>query len=225
MKNEIRVEFDKRKGILNVRIGNYDDIIKDGTLTDEFFNSLLEGYEEVEDSERKKHEGELSVLRRFRETISKKEKEYRLPVKGIHFYPKTMINFKSEYIRNVIIKSFGSEAGYSRNMADRWEFIEDVTVALGLLIDVSAIANGLYRYISTGKWEEGFAGVGYLAVLGVALTILYFILRIKGEEPCKKRNRYLINILRTPITLHRRYGPQTEITFSPNSEKITPGAT
>jgi hypothetical protein len=224
MSDEISTEFDKEKGALNITIGNYDDIIKDGTLTDEFFIALFEGYEEVEDSEKKKREGKLSILIRFRELINMKAKYYELPVNGIHIYPETKIDYESEYIRNVIIKSIGSEAVNSRTMGDRWELVEDISIGLGLLIDASAIINGLYRYFRTGIWQEGFAGVGYLAVLGVVLTILYFIFRIKGEEPCKKRNRYLTDILRTPITLHRKYGPQTEITFSPDSERISPDA-
>jgi hypothetical protein len=117
MENEIRVKFDEKKGILDIKIGNYNDIIKDGELTDEFLNNLFDGYEEVENSERKKHKEKLSPLRRFRETIRKKKKEYELPVNGIHLYPKTMADFKSEYIRSVIIKSIGSEAEHSRIMA------------------------------------------------------------------------------------------------------------
>jgi hypothetical protein len=225
MGEEIRVEFNEKKGILNVTIDNYDAIIKDDELTDEFLNSLFEGYKGVEDSERKKHKEKLSLLRKFSETIRRNKREYKLPVKGIHLYPETIVDFESEYIRNVIIKSVGSEAGYSRTIADRWELIEDMTVGIDLLIDVSSVANGLYRYISTGEIKEGFAGFGYLAVLGMALLILYFILRIKGEEPSKRKNRYLTNILGTPITLHRKYGPQDEITFSPNSTEIPPDAT
>jgi hypothetical protein len=224
MSDDISTEFDKEKGALNITIGNYDDIINGGALTDEFFNALFEGYEEVEDSEKKRRQGELSLLIRFRELINMKAKHYELPVNGIHIYPKTKTDFESEYIRNVIIKSIGSEAVNSRTMGDRWELVEDITIGLGLLIDASAISNGLYRYISTGIWQEGFAGVGYLAVLGVVLTILYFILRIKGEEPCKKRNRYLTDMLSTPITLHRKYGSQAEMTFSPDSERISPDA-
>jgi hypothetical protein len=219
MGNEIRVEFDEKKGILDVKMGNYDDIVKDGELTDDFLVNLLAGYEEVEDSERKKHEEKLSPLRRFRGTIRKK-KEYELPVKGIHLYPMTIADLKSEYIRNVIIKSIGSEAEHYRTMADRWELVEDLAIGAGLLIDISAIATGLYRYISTGEMKEGFIGFSYLAVLGIALSILYFILRIKGEEPCKRKNKYLTHILRTPITLHRRYGPQPQMTFYPKSEEI-----
>ena len=217
MGNETSVRFDKKKGILYVEIGNYNDIIKDGELAQEFFNELFEGYEEVEDSERKKHKEKLSLTRRFRETIRRKKKEYKLPVNEIHVYPKTMSDLKSEYIKSVIVKSIGSEAEHNRIMADRWELVEDLAVGADLLIDVSAIATGIYRYVSTGEIREGFAGFGYLAVLGMALLILYFILRIKGEEPCKRRNRYLIHILRTPITLHRRHEPRDEMTFYPNS--------
>jgi len=108
-------------------------------------------------------------------------------------------------------------------MADRWELVEDMAVGADLLIDASAIVTGLYKYLSTGEIKEGFVGFGYLAVLGVALLILYFILRIKGEEPCKRKNRYLTHILRTPITLHRRYGPQAQMTFYPDSGEIPPG--
>jgi len=215
MGSETTVEFSKKEGILAVKIGNYGDIINDGQLTGEFLRSLLDGYEEVESAERKKHEQKLSLLIRLRETIRKKKKEYELPVKGIHLYSETKADFPSEYIRNVIIKSVGSEAEYSRTVADRWELLADVAVGADLVIDASAIATGLYRYISTGEIREGFAGFGYLAVLGMALLILYFILRIKGEEPCKRRNRYLTHILRTPITLHRRYGPQAQMTFIP----------
>ena len=217
MGNEIRVEFNEKKGILEVKIGNYNDIIEDGESTDEILNNLCEGYKKVEDSERRKHEEKLSPLRRFRETIRKKKKQYELPVKGIHLYPNTIADLKSEYIRNAIIKFVGFEAEYSRTMADRWELVGDIAVGADLLIDVSAIATGLYRYINTGEMKEGFAGFGYLAVVGMAFLILYFILRIKGEEPCKRRNRYLIHILRTPITLHRRHGPHDEMTFYPNS--------
>jgi len=215
MGSETTVEFSEKEGILAVKIGNYGDIINDGQLTDEFLGSLLDSYEEVESVERNKHEQKLSPLRKLRETIRKKKKEYELPVKGIHLYPETKTDFASENIRNVIIKSIGTEAEYSRTVADRWELLEDVAVGADLLIDSSAIATGLYRYISTGEIREGFAGFGYLAVLGMALVILYFILRIKGEEPCKRRNRYLTHILRTPITLHRRYGPQAQMTFIP----------
>lgn len=220
MGNEFSVEFDEKKGILGVKIGNYSDIIRDGESTDEFLSTLCEGYKKVEDSERKKHQEKLSPLRKFRETIRKKKKEYQLPVKGIHLYPNTIADLKSEYIRNVTIKSIGSEAEYTRTMADRWELVGDMAVGADLLLDASAIATGLYRYISTGEIKEGFAGFGYLAVLGVVLLISYFVLRIKGEEPCKRKNRYLTHILSTPITLHRRYGPQAQMTFYPNSEEI-----
>jgi hypothetical protein len=225
MLNKTTVEFSEKEGILGIKISNYGDIIEGGELTDEFLNNLLEGYEEVEDSERKKRERKLSALRKFRETIRKSKKEYELPVKAIHLYPEKIADFTSEHIRDVIIKSVGFEAEDSRTVADRWELFEDLAVGADLLIDASAIATGLYRYISTGEIREGFAGFGYLAVLGMVLLILYFVLRIKGEEPCKRRNRYLTHILRTPITLHRRYGPQVQTTFYPNSEEIPPGTT
>jgi hypothetical protein len=218
MEEDVRVEFDENHGTLNVTISNYDVIIKDGELTDEFLDSLFEGYKKLESSERKKHKEKLSSLNKLRETIRKNKKEYNLPVKGIHLYPSTMIDMESEHIRNIIVKSVWSEAEYSRTVADRWELIEDLTVGTDLLIDVSSVINGIYRYISTGKIQEGFAGFGYLAVLGMALLIIYFVLRIKGEEPNKRKNRYLTNILRTPITLHRKHKSQDEITFSPNSE-------
>jgi hypothetical protein len=218
MTEEIKIEFDEKTGFLNVQISVYNAIIKDGELTDEFLNSLFEGYENVESSERKKFRTRLSWLKRFRETIRKNKKEYNLQIKGIQVYPHMMTDMESEYIRNIFIKCVGAETEYSRTVADRWELIEDLTVGADLLIDVSSVVNGLYRYISTGKIQEGFAGFGYLAVLGMALLIIYFILRIKGEEPNKRKNRYLTNILRTPITLHRKHRPQDEITFSPNSD-------
>jgi len=224
MGNEFTVEFDEKEAILEVKIGSYNDIIKDGRLEDDFLNSLFEGYRSVEYSERKKHEEKLPPLKRFREMIRKKKKEYELPVKGIHLYPATISRLKSEYVRDVIAKSIGSEAEYNRLMADRWELIEDMAVGVDLIIDVSAITVGLYRYIRTGEIREGFAGFGYLAVLGMALLILYFILRIKREEPYKRKSRYLTHILRTPMTLHRRYPAEAQMTFYSSSEEMPPDA-
>jgi hypothetical protein len=225
MEEEIQVEFDRNSFFLNVTIDNYAAIIKDDELTDEFLESLFEGYKDIEDSEKKKHKEKLPLLRKWREIIRKNKREYNVSVKGIHLYPKTMADVDSESIRNVIVKTIGTEAVYSRTVADRWELIEDLTVGVDLLIDFSSVGVGIYRYISTGEIKEGFAGFGYLAVLGMALLITYFILRIKGEEPNKRKNRYLTNILGTPITIHRKYGLQDEITFSPNNAEIPPEAT
>ncbi len=224
MGNEVTVEFDEKEAILEVRIGSYNDVIKDGRLEDDLLNSLLEGYQAVEYSEKKKHEERLSPLKRFREAIRRKRKEYELPVKGIHLYPGTISELKPEYVRDVITKSVGLEAEYHRLMADRWELAEDIAVGADLIIDVSAITTGLYRYARTGEIREGFAGFGYLAVLGMVLLIVYFILRIKGEEPCKRRSRYLTHILRTPMTLHRRYPSEAQMTFYANSDEIPPNS-
>jgi hypothetical protein len=89
---------------------------------------------------------------------------------------------------------------------------------------VSAIATGIYRYIISGEIKEGFAGFGYLAVVGMALLIAYFVLRIWGEEPRKRKAKYLTHILRTPVTLHRRSGPEVEVTFYPDSEETAKSA-
>lgn len=218
MGNEIEVEFNEKEGILRVKIRSYDDVVKDDELTDEFLDSLLRGYREVEESERKKYERSLSALRRFREAIRKKKKEYELSVKQIHLYPNTVADLESEHIRNVMIRSIGAEAEDSRIMADRWELVEDLAVGADLLTDVSAITLGIYRYVSSGEIKEGFASFGYLAVVGMALLIAYFILRIWGEEPCKRKAKYLTHILGTPVTLHRRLGPQAGMTFYPDSE-------
>lgn len=220
MENKIGVEFDENEGILRVNIRSYDDIFKNGDLTDEFLNILLGGYQEIEEFERKKHENKLSILRRFREVIRKKKREYELPVKQIHLCPDTVSNLKSSQIRNAITRSIIARTEDSRIMADRWELIEDLAVGADLLIDVSAITTGIYRYVISGEIKEGFAGFGYLAVVGMALLIAYFILRIWGEEPCKRKFKYITHVFRAPITLHRRLISQAEVTFYPESEEI-----
>jgi hypothetical protein len=217
MGNEIKVEFDEKEGILRVDVESYDDVVKKDELTEEFLDNLLKGYREVEESERKKHERNLSGLQRLRETARKNKKEYGLPVKQIHLYPKTVTDLGSEEIRTVVIRSIGAKAEESRITADRWELVEDLAVGADLLIDVSAITTGIYRYVRSGEIKEGFAGFGYLAVVGMALLIIYFVLRIWGEEPNKRKAKYLTHILRTPVTLHRRTRLQADMTFYPDS--------
>ncbi len=63
--NNYRAEFDEQHGILHLRVTNYEDIIKDDELTEEFLDCLLQGYHEAENSERKKHEKRLSWLKRL----------------------------------------------------------------------------------------------------------------------------------------------------------------
>ncbi len=139
-------------------------------------------------------------------------------MRQIHLYVATQSELKTEHIRQIMIRSIGSESEHSRVVADRWELFEDLAVGADLLIDACAITTGIYRYTVSGELKEGFAGFGYLAVVGMALLILYFIIRAKGEEPCKRKAKYLTHILRTPITIHRTYGPETPSTFYPGSE-------
>lgn len=218
MESEVKVEFKEKESVLGVRLGSYDDIVRDGRLEDEFLDSLFEGYRSVENSERKRHEERLSPLIRLREIVRRQKTEYKLPVEAIHFYPATVSKMKSEYVKEVMTRAIGLEAEYNRLMADRWELVEDVAVGLDLLIDVGATTVGLYRYVTTGDVVEGFAGFGNLALVGMLLLVTYFILRIKGEEPCKRRNRYLTHILRTPMTIHRTYTAEKQVTFYANSE-------
>jgi len=220
MGNEVTVEFSEKEAILKVRIGSYSDILKDDRLEDEFLNSLFEGYRGVDNSEKKKRQRQFSPLKKVREAIRKNKKWSELPIKEIHLYPTTISEVKSEYVKDVIIKSVGLESEYSRIMADRWELFEDMAVGADLLIDISAMSVGLHRFIITGELREGITGFGYLATVGMALLIIYFILRIAGEEPCKRKNRYLTHILRTPMTLHRSHPAESDMTFSADSEEI-----
>ena len=114
------------------------------------------------------------------------------------------------------------EAEASRATADRWELFEDIVVGADLLIDVSATTTGLVRFISSGEVKEAVAGFGYLAMFGMGLLIAYFILRILGEEPCKRRSKYLTYILSTPIKLHKKVGGRSDLTFYPDSEEGRP---
>lgn len=220
MDSEIESEFDKLEGILRIKVRSYDDVVKNGELSEEFLDALLDAYKEIEETQRKKYQGNLTILQKLREAIRKQKREYELPVKQIHLLPQLVVNIQSGQIRDAIIKSMGVEAEVSITMADRWELFEDLAVGADLLIDVSAITMGLIRYINTGEVKEGIAGFGYLAIVGMALLIAYFILRIFGEEPCKRKAKYLTHILRTPVTLHRRLGHQAELTFYPNSEEL-----
>ena len=139
--------------------------------------------------------------------LRKEKHEYKLPVKEIHLRPAQKSNLKSADIINVVNKSVGFEADYNRLMADRWELVEDVAVGADLLIDMAALGTGIYRGVSTGQIEKGIEGFGYLALCGMALLVGYFIVRIKGEEPYKRKNRYLNHILETPVILQRYGGP------------------
>ena len=218
MGNEVSVKFNEKEAILEVRIGSYDDILKEGRLEGEFLDNLFEGYRAVENSEKKKLQQKLSPWKKTREAIRKDRKKYDLPIKEIHLFPTTISEIKSEYAKEVILKSVALETEYSRIMADRWELFADLAISADLLIDISATSNGLYRFITTGEMKEGIAGFGYLAIIGMGLLILYFVLRVVGEEPCKRRNRYLTHILRTPMTLHRTSPNESKVTFSANSE-------
>jgi hypothetical protein len=218
MGNEVIVKFNKNNSILEVKLDSYSDIVKDGRLDSEFLNSLFEGYRAVENSEKNKHKNKLSLTKKIREAIKKNKKWGELPIKGIHLYPNTISKIKSEDVREIIIKSVALESEYSRIMADRWELFEDLAVGADLLIDISAISLGLYRYLITGEIREGITGFGYLAILGMALLVTYFILRIVGEEPRKRKSRYLTHILETPMNLHRRHLGVTNMTFSVNSD-------
>jgi hypothetical protein len=129
----------------------------------------------------------------------------------------------SDYTRKAVIRSVGTEAETSRATADSWELFEDIVVGAGLLIDVSAMTTGVAKFISSGEVKEGAAGFGYLAMVGMGLLIDYFILRIVGEEPCKRRFKYLTYVLRTPITLHRKVGGKSDFTFYPDSEETRQG--
>ncbi len=222
MDNKIDSEFDKQEGILRLKVRSYDDVVENGELTGEFLGGLLDAYKEIEETERKKHRGNLATLQKLRETIRKHKREFELPVRQIHVLPRIAVDMQSEQIRDAAIRSIGVEAEVSRTMADRWELFEDLAVGADLLIDVSAMTTGLIRYISTGEVKEGIAGFGYLAIVGMALLVAYFILRIFGEEPCKRRVKHLTHILGTPVTLHRRIGPKAELTFYPSSEDVPP---
>ncbi|MFH0832143.1 MAG: hypothetical protein V1900_00255 [Candidatus Aenigmatarchaeota archaeon] len=217
----ITTEFNEKKSTLDVKINSFDDIVKDGELTDDFMENLYKGYKEAEDLERTRRMNELKPVRRLmrhvREKIGREKKEYELPVKEIHLYPSSRSSLKTADIINVTNKSVGSEADYSRAMADRWELVGDVAVGTDLLIDLSALGTGIYQGVSTGQVEKGIEGFGYLAACGMALLVGYFIARIVGEEPYKRKNRYLTHILETPVTLHRSGGQK--IRFYPNSEK------
>ncbi len=105
MTEEFTVEFNEKTAILEVRIGNYNDIVKDGKLEDEFLNSLFEGYQEVENSEKKKSQRNLSLRKRFREAIRKNKQWSELPIKEIHLYPSTISDIKSKDVREAVIES------------------------------------------------------------------------------------------------------------------------
>lgn len=221
MTNGISVYFDDMEDVLNVEFPRFDEIIKDGKLTDEFMDKLYRGYKEAEDSERKEHMEKLSPIRKViktvRETIGKRKGEYKIPVKEIHLYPTTRSNLESDYIINVIDKSYGSEAEYHRIMADRWKRAENIVIGVDLTIDIAATITGVYRGISTGDIKEGFAGFGYLATFGMLLLVGYFIAGIKGEEPHKRESKYFTHITGTPVKLHRHDG---EVAFYPNSGEM-----
>jgi hypothetical protein len=204
MKNNVISEYDQREASLRIMIHSYDDLIAEGRLNDDFLACLLEAYKEVENTEKEKYQKSLTVLKRLREVIRKNKKEYELPIKQIQIYSEVPAKSHSELIKSILVKSIGTEAEISRTSADRWELFEDLAVGADLLIDISALTTGLTRYVSSGEIKEGIAGFGYLAVVGMGLLVVYFILRIFGEEPCKKKVKYLTHILRTPITLHRK---------------------
>lgn len=221
MSNEVKVKFNAKRAILEVRISSYNDILRDGRLEDQFLSSLFEGYRAVDNSEKKRRQRSLPPLKRAREAIRKNKEWSELPISEIHLYPKIVSEVTSENVKDVIIKSIGLESEYSRIMADRWELFEDISVGADLLIDISAMSVGVHRFIITGELREGITGFGYLAIVGMALLITYFIFRIAGEEPCKRKNRYLTHILRTPMTLHRSHPAESDMTFSANSEYLS----
>ena len=217
MTGDIDGSYDKRTGTLQIRVNSYYDALENNELTDEFLGCLLNEYREVEQAEKKKRQRNFTSWQKARELIRKKKTDHVLPVRQIHVFPGAVADIESEEIRDAIVRSIGTEAEAARIAADRWELFEDVAVGADLLIDVSAMATGLVRFIGSGQLREGVTGFGYLAMVGMGLLIAYFLLRIFGEEPCKRRAKYLTHILRTPVTLHRKTSTEPDVTFYPDA--------
>ncbi len=203
------LDFDTKKGALNIRFGENADMISDNNLTNKFMKEI---YRKTEEAKKvwegiQKRDENPTIYKRFKDLtryLAGKEEAYIIPITGIEFYPQSNISdTELSYLRSIAKNSLDNERVHYTFLRNRWEKISDFLVNISIALDVAAFIAGGYKWINTGDVEQGKSAFGFYAVIGTSLLVGSALLKRFREKPHKKKEDYSSHLAAKQLIIHK----------------------